>query len=149
DLIGEQAVPPYQAFADAAKARGAADEEAVCVYMVEHEKAQVEFARRELAGAGADEALEPIVRFLRYPLKPRRRPGDQGGPLRGGVVAFRLMDGASASGIEIEGLTLAEMRALSPDEVAALVPFNRPLTFRAGTAMVLAEFEERDRGLVV
>jgi hypothetical protein len=70
DFLSEQVVPTYQAFADAAKARGAADEEAVCVYMVEHEKAQVEFARRELAGASIDEALEPIVRFLRYPLRP-------------------------------------------------------------------------------
>lgn len=69
DAIDAQFVPAYQAFADAAKARGAADEEAVCVYMVEHEKAQVEFARRELAGASTDEALAPIVRFLKYPLK--------------------------------------------------------------------------------
>lgn len=69
DAISTQFVPAYQAFADAAKARGAADEEAVCVYMVEHEKAQVEFARRELAGASMDEALAPIVKFLKYPLK--------------------------------------------------------------------------------
>lgn len=69
DAIDGQFVPAYQAFADAAKARGAADEEAVCVFMVEHEKAQVEFARRELAGASTEEALAPIVRFLKYPLK--------------------------------------------------------------------------------
>jgi hypothetical protein len=68
DAIDGQFVGAYQAFADAARARGAADEEAVCVYMVEHEKAQVEFARRELAGASLDEALAPIVRFLKYPL---------------------------------------------------------------------------------
>ena len=68
DSINGQFVPAYQAFADAAKARGAPGQEAVCVYMVEHEKAQVEFARRELTGASVDEALEPIVKFLRYPL---------------------------------------------------------------------------------
>jgi len=69
DGISRQFVPLYQGFADAAKSRGAPDEEAVCVYMVEHEKAQVEFARRELTGASADQSLEPIVKFLRYPLK--------------------------------------------------------------------------------
>ena len=69
DSINGQFVPAYQAYAVAAKARGATDEEAVCLYMVEHEKAQAEFAQRELAGASIDEALEPIVRFLKYPLK--------------------------------------------------------------------------------
>ena len=68
DAIGNEFVPLYQGFADAARSRGAADEEAVCVYMVEHEKAQGEFARRELAGASLDHALEPIVRLLKYPL---------------------------------------------------------------------------------
>jgi hypothetical protein len=43
-------IPRYQSHAAAAKARDRADEEAVCIYMVEHEKAQVEFARQELAG---------------------------------------------------------------------------------------------------
>jgi len=69
DGISGRFVPLYQGFADAAKARGAPDEEAVCVYMVEHEKAQVEFARRELAGASIDQSLEPIARFLKHPLK--------------------------------------------------------------------------------
>lgn len=69
DAIANQFVPRYQSHAEAARARGAADEEAVCRYMVEHEKAQVEFARRELAGADIDQALEPVVKFLKYPLK--------------------------------------------------------------------------------
>jgi hypothetical protein len=50
-VIVTEFVPRYQSHADAAKARGRSDEEVVCLYMVEHEKAQVEFARRELAGA--------------------------------------------------------------------------------------------------
>jgi hypothetical protein len=62
-------VPRYQSHADAAKERGKADEEAVCLYMVEHEKSQVEFARRELAGARLGQSLEPLVRFLKYPIK--------------------------------------------------------------------------------
>jgi hypothetical protein len=62
-------IPRYQSHADAAKARGRADEEAVCLYMVEHEKSQVEFARRELAGANLGQSLEPLVRFLKYPIK--------------------------------------------------------------------------------
>lgn len=69
DAIANQFVPRYQGHADAARARGKAEEEAVCVYMVEHEKAQVEFARRELAGASLKESLQPIVRFLKYPLE--------------------------------------------------------------------------------
>ncbi len=69
DIIANEFVPRYQSHADAARARGDAREEAVCQFMVEHEKAQVEFARRELAGARADEALQPVVRFLKYPLR--------------------------------------------------------------------------------
>jgi hypothetical protein len=68
DGIGGRFVPLYQGHADAAKARGEVGEEAVCLYMVEHEKAQVEFARRELAGESAEKSLEPVVKFLKYPL---------------------------------------------------------------------------------
>jgi hypothetical protein len=70
DGIGGHFVPLYQGFAEAAKSRGAPAEEAVCLHMVEHEKAQVEFARRELAGASLDQSLAPIVKFLKYPLTP-------------------------------------------------------------------------------
>jgi hypothetical protein len=67
DALDRRVVPLYQGFADAAKARGAADEEAVCLFMVEHEKAQVAFARRELDGQ-SDRSLEPVVKFLKYPI---------------------------------------------------------------------------------
>jgi len=50
EAITTEYVPRYQSHAHAARARGRADEEAACLYMVEHEKAQVEFTRRELAG---------------------------------------------------------------------------------------------------
>jgi hypothetical protein len=69
DALKDRVIPAYQAMADAARARGNAAEEAVCDYMVEHEEAQIEFARRELAGARLDEALEPLVKFLRYPIR--------------------------------------------------------------------------------
>jgi hypothetical protein len=65
--ITDTFVPRYQAHADAARARSAAEEERVCLYMVEHERAQAEFAQRELAGAGS-RSLEPIVKLLKYPL---------------------------------------------------------------------------------
>jgi hypothetical protein len=69
DFIANEFVPRYQSYADAARARDKADEEAVCLYMVEHEKAQVEFTRRELKGASLGESLEPVARFLKYPIK--------------------------------------------------------------------------------
>lgn len=47
----------YGRYGDAARIRGRADEAAVCDFMVEHEMAQVEFARRDLAG-------EPLARVL-------------------------------------------------------------------------------------
>jgi hypothetical protein len=69
DAIVNDFIPRYQSHADAARARGAVDEEAVCLYMVDHEKAQVEFAKRELAGASSDRSLKALVKFLKYPLK--------------------------------------------------------------------------------
>jgi hypothetical protein len=68
-FLEKKVVPRYQSLADEARARGSADEVAVCVFMVEHEKAQIEFAQRELAGASADRSLEPVVKFLKYPIK--------------------------------------------------------------------------------
>jgi hypothetical protein len=68
-VIVTEYVPRYQSHADAAKARGRADDEALCLDMVEHEKSQVEFARRELAGASLGQSLEPLVRFLKYPIQ--------------------------------------------------------------------------------
>ncbi|HME24672.1 MAG TPA: hypothetical protein VKI44_25625 [Acetobacteraceae bacterium] len=71
DRLSGHYVPLYQSFADAARARGEAGEQAVCLYMVEHEKALVEFTRRELAGASLAESLEPILKCLKYPIKLR------------------------------------------------------------------------------
>ncbi len=62
-------LPRYQGHADTARGRGAREQEAVCLYMVEHEKAQIELTERELAGASADRSLEPVARLLKYPLK--------------------------------------------------------------------------------
>jgi hypothetical protein len=69
DGIAHHIGPRYERYAQAARERGVAAETAVCAYMVEHEQAQVEFTRRQLAGADADQALEPVVKFLKYPLK--------------------------------------------------------------------------------
>ena len=66
DEVG-QFVATYQSFADEAEARGEAKAAAVCRHMVEHEKAQVAFARRELAGDTAT-SLEVITPLLKYPI---------------------------------------------------------------------------------
>jgi hypothetical protein len=66
-MVEGQVLPTFQGYADAAAARGEADAAAVCRYMVEHERIQAEFARRELAGDGAS-SLEPITKFLKYPI---------------------------------------------------------------------------------
>jgi len=68
-VLNTDIVPKYQRQVDAARERGKRDEVEVCVFMVEHEKAQAEFARRELAGASIDESLAPVVKFLKYPIK--------------------------------------------------------------------------------
>jgi hypothetical protein len=68
NALETQLIPFYQSFADAAKARGSLDEEQVCLHMVEHERAQLEFARRELAGDSRKRALAPIMQQLRYPI---------------------------------------------------------------------------------
>lgn len=62
-------IPRYRSHAESARERGRTDEEAFCVYMVEHVESQVEFARRELAGSDMDRSLEPLVRFLKYPFR--------------------------------------------------------------------------------
>jgi hypothetical protein len=67
DAIESQLLPGFQAFVEAAEASGDIQALMVCRYMFEHEKAQAEFAERELMGD--ETALEPITRFLRYPLR--------------------------------------------------------------------------------
>jgi hypothetical protein len=69
DVLSNEIVPKYQTQVDAARERGKEDEVAVCVFMVEHEKAQAEFARRELAGASLDESLAPVAKFLKYQIR--------------------------------------------------------------------------------
>ncbi|MCR5870415.1 MULTISPECIES: hypothetical protein [unclassified Sphingomonas] len=51
--------------------------------------------------------------------------------------------------MEIEGLTPAALRALPSDELNALLAFGRPITFRIGSATVLAEFNKDDDCLTV
>jgi hypothetical protein len=68
DFLAGIVVPRYRSHLDAARKRGNADEVAICVHMVEHEEAQLEFSRRELAGASATESLAPVVKHLKYPL---------------------------------------------------------------------------------
>ena len=51
--------------------------------------------------------------------------------------------------MEIEGLSLTALKALPPDELDALLAFGRPITFRMGTATILAEFNKADRDLSV
>jgi len=67
DGITKRYLPAYQALADAARALGEADAEAVCLYMVEHENVQAEFARRELAD-DARNSLAPVSKLLKYPI---------------------------------------------------------------------------------
>lgn len=74
DFIAGDFLPRYQGYVDAARARGKADEVAVCLYMVEHEKAQLEFTQRELTGASRDVSLEPVVKFLKYPIMQQLPP---------------------------------------------------------------------------
>ena len=68
DAIATHYVPRYQSFADDAKRRDRPDEETVCRYMVEHEKAQLEFAKLELSGASTETSLAPINRQLKFKL---------------------------------------------------------------------------------
>ncbi|HUA35686.1 MAG TPA: hypothetical protein VMA09_18895 [Candidatus Binataceae bacterium] len=68
DFLAGAVVPRYQGHLNAARKRGNADEIAICLHMVEHEEAQLEFSRRELAGASSKESLEPVVKHLRYPI---------------------------------------------------------------------------------
>lgn len=65
-LVLDQVVPRYRKFADAARARERADEEALCLGMVEHELAQVEFFSHELAGD--ENPLVSIERLLKFPI---------------------------------------------------------------------------------
>lgn len=56
----------YCRYGDAARSRGSMQEAAVCDFMVEHELAQVEFARRELAGKPLAQVLEPLRKHSKH-----------------------------------------------------------------------------------
>jgi hypothetical protein len=49
-----------QGFPDEARAKDNPDEHVLCKYMIDHEMAQVEFARRELPGDILDQSLAPV-----------------------------------------------------------------------------------------
>ena len=51
--------------------------------------------------------------------------------------------------MEIEGLSPEALKALPTDDLEALLAFGRPITFRMGTATVLAEFNKNDGDLLV
>jgi len=51
--------------------------------------------------------------------------------------------------MDVEGLSLEEWRALSIEQRNALIPLGRAITFRIGTATVLAEADECGGVLIV
>ena len=51
--------------------------------------------------------------------------------------------------MEIEGISLQTLKALPGDELDALLAFGRPITFRIGSANILAEFNRSENTLVV
>jgi len=51
--------------------------------------------------------------------------------------------------MDIEGISIKALKRLPRDEQDALLAFGRPITFRVGTANILAEFNSADRELTV
>ena len=51
--------------------------------------------------------------------------------------------------MEIEGLSLEALKALPTEDLEELLAFGRPITFRMGTATVLAEFNRDHEELAV
>ncbi|MDH7976087.1 hypothetical protein QH494_28250 [Sphingomonas sp. AR_OL41] len=51
--------------------------------------------------------------------------------------------------MEIEGISIDALKALAPGDLDALLAFGRPITFRMGTATILAEFNRVDDDLSV
>jgi len=51
--------------------------------------------------------------------------------------------------MDIEGISLKALKALPRDEQDTLLAFGHPLTFRIGTANILAEFNRTDHELIV
>lgn len=61
-------VDQYSAYATAARSRGNEEQAAVCDFMVDHERAQEEFAQFELNGVEPSASLRPLTRQSCYPL---------------------------------------------------------------------------------
>ncbi len=51
--------------------------------------------------------------------------------------------------MDIEGVNLAEFRQMPLGDIDVLLAFGRPITFRMGTAEILAEFNNRGEWLQV
>lgn len=51
--------------------------------------------------------------------------------------------------MDIEGINLAELRAMPLEDVETLLAFGTPITFRMGSADILAEFNARGEVLQV
>ncbi|MEM6826535.1 MAG: hypothetical protein AAF553_01175 [Pseudomonadota bacterium] len=51
--------------------------------------------------------------------------------------------------MDIEGLSIDELKALPAEDLDALVAFGRPITFRMGSATILVEFNVDRENLVV
>ncbi len=51
--------------------------------------------------------------------------------------------------MDVEGVSLRALKTLRKDEQDALLAFGNPITFRIGTANILAEFNRSDRELIV
>lgn len=51
--------------------------------------------------------------------------------------------------MEIEGAPLEALRRLAPGDQDALLAFGRPITFRMGSAEILAEFNRKGNELIV
>ncbi|AHE53996.1 hypothetical protein [Sphingomonas sanxanigenens] len=51
--------------------------------------------------------------------------------------------------MEIEGVSFDALKALPTEDLEALLAFGRPITFRMGTATVLAEFNKLGDDLIV
>ena len=66
EIVEAEFATLYRRYGDAARSRGQAAEAAVCDFMYDHEMAQVEFARRDLAGEPLERVLEPLRRHSKH-----------------------------------------------------------------------------------
>ena len=71
EIVEAEFATLYRRYGDAARSRGQAAEAAVCDFMYDHEMAQVEFARRDLAGEPLERVLEPLPARTTWPASTR------------------------------------------------------------------------------